>query len=147
MYLFEPRVDRNDSKHCLNCDAILSGRRKRYCSDDCRREFWAKHSWSVLRMKVIREADFTCVKCGYRPPKSNAWPEEELVVDHIEPIFAGGKEFDKNNLQVLCKKCNVEKTKKDMKRYHELRRDEQKQAHVSQYHRLTEFNTIGNSDE
>ena len=42
---------------------------------------------------------FKCLSCG-----SN----EALEVDHIKPVSSGGKtEFD--NLQILCKKCNMEK--------------------------------------
>lgn len=36
-----------------------------------------------------------------------------LIVDHIKAIALGGDEFDLNNLQTLCKKCNRLKTKDD----------------------------------
>lgn len=123
---FKPRVD-NEGIHCLNCDAVLTGRRRRYCSDKCTHEFWTKHNWGLLRQKMIIHSKFTCAKCGYhieveKDPsgrfESKYWDVvSEFIVDHIVPIFEGGEEFDEANLQVLCKECNKKKTKSDMKRY------------------------------
>jgi hypothetical protein len=41
---------------------------------------------------------------------------EALVGDHIEPISCGGEEYDLNNVQTLCVKCNKIKTREDMKK-------------------------------
>ena len=38
-----------------------------------------------------------------------------LIVDHIKPIALGGDEWDLDNLQTLCYRCNNIKTKKDLK--------------------------------
>lgn len=36
-------------------------------------------------------------------------------VDHIVPIYkAPGRKYDPTNLQSLCKKCHIEKTKRDV---------------------------------
>jgi 5-methylcytosine-specific restriction endonuclease McrA len=67
--------------------------------------------------------------CGYNPLKKrneSLNEDKELkdyscdyfdscfVADHIEPISCGGDEWDLENLQTLCIKCNKEKTKSDM---------------------------------
>ena len=40
----------------------------------------------------------------------------KLIADHIEPIALGGDEWDENNIQTLCIKCNKIKTKEDAKK-------------------------------
>lgn len=138
---FQPRVDKNGQKHCLNCDKPLTGRRWRYCSDKCGFEFWAKHNWSTLRLKMLEKSDLTCAMCGFHleKVKGEQWlwecvapPSDDriyyryndasylFIVDHIIPIYAGGPEFDEENLQVLCRKCNKKKTADDMKKYHQF---------------------------
>jgi 5-methylcytosine-specific restriction endonuclease McrA len=51
--------------------------------------------------------------------------EGNYILDHIRPIAMGGDQWARDNLQVLCEKCNKIKTAKDMgriaawKHYHE----------------------------
>ena len=33
-----------------------------------------------------------------------------MEVDHIRPLRAGGKVYDPDNLQVLCRDCHIAKT-------------------------------------
>lgn len=42
-----------------------------------------------------------------------------FTVDHIIPIALGGPMWDEKNLQVLCEKCNIKKTKKDLQKIRE----------------------------
>ena len=42
-----------------------------------------------------------------------AHPWRDFIADHIIPIALGGPEFDLNNVQLLCERCNKEKTVKD----------------------------------
>jgi hypothetical protein len=58
-----------------------------------------------LRYKVLVKYNFTCAKCGKSPAKDFG---VELQVDHIHPFSKGGK-TTLNNLQVLCKDCNLGK--------------------------------------
>jgi len=51
-----------------------------------------------------------------------------FVVDHIEPIALGGDEWDINNLQTLCLKCNKIKTSQDQTKIAKQRRIEKAQA-------------------
>jgi len=39
--------------------------------------------------------------------------DSKLIGDHIKPIALGGEEFDIDNVQTLCIKCNKLKTAKD----------------------------------
>jgi hypothetical protein len=41
---------------------------------------------------------------------------ENLVVDHIKPVFLGGA-TERNNLQCLCGKCNIAKGKRTMEEF------------------------------
>ena len=52
--------------------------------------------------------------------------DSQLVGDHIIPIALGGDEWDINNIQTLCVKCNKIKTKKDVKNIAKFRNIEKK---------------------
>jgi len=58
-----------------------------------------------LRLKIIRRDGCVCQNCGKRCSYS------EIEIDHIRPISKGGKTID-SNLQVLCVKCNRQKSNK-----------------------------------
>lgn len=81
------------------------------CSDVMRKE--NIFLWDSTKYKVLKRDNWTCAKCGWQSEskKSN---NHGLVVDHIVPIAIGGEQWDLNNLQLLCTKCNKEKTKADM---------------------------------
>lgn len=51
-----------------------------------------------IRDKIF-ERDQVCLKCG---------TSKNLTIDHVVPISKGGTN-DLDNLQTLCRKCNVEK--------------------------------------
>jgi 5-methylcytosine-specific restriction endonuclease McrA len=60
-----------------------------------------------VREAVLERCNHQCVNCG---------KEENLQIDHILPISRGGE--DKlDNLQVLCRTCNVEKGSKTMSQW------------------------------
>lgn len=54
-------------KACLNCGRDLkqpaTGRKRKFCSDECRREWWKEHSDSIQR-KESAYYEKTCVYCG-----------------------------------------------------------------------------------
>ena len=97
------------------------------CCDHCARlvsdAYWIAHSGRDLsgkdgrkcekRMtakirKRILERDKKCQFCGSL---------ENLQVDHITPWSRGGSSSD-SNLQVLCRKCNMEKGVFDNEQFH-----------------------------
>lgn len=61
-----------------------------------------------LRFEVFQRDNFTCQACG-RTPKDGV----PLEVDHIVPRSLGGSNAI-DNLQVLCKQCNIGKKNRVM---------------------------------
>lgn len=59
--------------------------------------------WRTLRHMTFHRDGFQCVKCGKRG---------RLECDHIIPREAGGTD-DLENLQTLCVRCHIKKTKGD----------------------------------
>ena len=59
--------------------------------------------WKALRRAVLDAADWTCAACG-------RYGNE---VDHLHPLQHGGKAWDRGNLQVLCRACHIEKTRRE----------------------------------
>lgn len=57
------------------------------------------------RFKVMERDDFTCVKCGRSPATEKG---VRLEVDHIIPYSKGGETVIEN-LQTLCRECNIGK--------------------------------------
>ena len=80
--------------------AIQTGRKsyqhlkKKIKSSDLRKGINLK-----IRYQVLKQAGGLCALCG----TSSA--QEVLVIDHIIPIVAGGKN-ELKNLRVLCRACN-----------------------------------------
>lgn len=73
-------------------------------------DFYESKAWKLLRAKVLKKYGRQCMKCGdsqgiiqidHIKPRSK-WPELELVFD---------------NMQVLCKPCNTEKSNKNCADY------------------------------
>jgi len=60
-----------------------------------------------IRLKILTRDCFRCVYCG-RSPATN--PGVELHLDHIIPFVDGGENTE-DNLQTLCKDCNLGKGK------------------------------------
>lgn len=64
--------------------------------------------WQRVRERIIRRDYGLCQECR-RKGMTTAGKE----VDHIVPDFKGGSDMD-DNLELLCKKCHAEKTKRDL---------------------------------
>lgn len=61
-----------------------------------------------LRTKIFERDNATCQLCGINNEKETG---VKLVIDHIIPYSRGG-ETTYDNLQVLCRKCNIKKSNK-----------------------------------
>ena len=58
--------------------------------------------WAGLRARVFRRDGYRCRACG-RPGR--------LECDHIRPLRQGGALLDPANLQSLCRRCHISKTR------------------------------------
>ena len=56
-----------------------------------------------LRFTVLKRDNYTCQSCGATPQDG-----AKLEIDHIKPIAMGGSD-DIENLQILCRECNLGK--------------------------------------
>lgn len=56
-----------------------------------------RHTPQKIRNEILKKYDNKCCECGSK---------EKLEIDHIKPIKLGGNN-DFDNLQILCKTCNI----------------------------------------
>lgn len=90
---------KGDPKHCRWCDAELTGRRKRWCSDECSNWFGRNHFWTWARNAAARRDKYLCCwrdGCGKRYAE----------VHHLTPILGrhalGGCHHHIDGLVSLC---------------------------------------------
>ena len=55
-----------------------------------------------LKQELLREQNGVCTYCGHHQPASR------FEIDHMVPVFRGGSN-DKDNLQAICRQCNLRK--------------------------------------
>lgn len=68
------------------------------------RTFLHSWEWRELRFEVLRERGARCELCGATSK------EQRIEVDHIKPLSKFWHlRLDKNNLQILCRECNMGK--------------------------------------
>lgn len=108
-------------------DRLLRENRRLFYQSELRRQvireaaieepIYKKDGTLSKRVKIV---GYTCNHC-----KCCILPHEKLDVDHIDPVRSGYSRIsqieivwsDKDNLQVLCKPCHVQKTKEDKKKW------------------------------
>ena len=72
-------------------------------------DFFKSQKWQRLRYEVLCKSNMSCELCG--ASRRNG---AELHVDHIEPrSLRPDLELEVDNLQVLCKACNLGKSNLD----------------------------------
>lgn len=70
--------------------------------------FYESKEWRALRYEALKKYGRQCLCCGGTPP------DVVLHVDHIKPRSKYPElELDINNLQILCKDCNLGKSNTD----------------------------------
>lgn len=78
----------------------------KYMSDDL---FYKSNKWREVRYIALQQSGGTCSLCGAR-----ASDGIQLHVDHIVPRSRDRrKQFDLDNLQVICSDCNLGKSNYD----------------------------------
>lgn len=99
-------------KLCGSCGKTFKarGKSKTTCSSECAEILHAERG----RWLILERDDFTCVYCGKSSPQDHT----RLHVDHVVPVFAGGRSHA-GNLITSCKPCNLEKSKRRMSKLNE----------------------------
>jgi len=95
------------------------------CSKECTEKSYKEIvvvSWEIVKYSIFKRDDYICQKCGIKTVQGYDTTKDDFPeCDHIIPVALGGREFDVNNLQTLCKKCHKEKTKVDIVKIAEYR--------------------------
>lgn len=92
------------------CGRKLSGRQKRWFSDECRESAYhhflvIKGDQQIIRYKLFLKEKGFCRNCGVYC--------ERWEADHIIPVHLGGGGCDITNYQTLCYDCHKEKSNKE----------------------------------
>lgn len=111
--------------HCYWCGTEINGRRRSYCSDKHRWEYYNAFTWSRLREKILLRDGYRCSNCGLT--------QKRLEVDHIVAVSLGGEYFDPNNLRTLCQFCHKVKTRNDIRRLHGKPIDNHPQSRLNKF--------------
>lgn len=70
--------------------------------------FYERREWKELRYKVLRKYGYKCMACGASKSEGT-----QIHVDHIKPIYTYPElALREDNLQVLCRECNLGKSNK-----------------------------------
>lgn len=90
------------------CGKTLTGKQKRWASNECRQSVYVpfailKGDTTVIRKLLFEIDNGFCRYCGVH---SNTWE-----ADHIIPVFKGGGACGLNNYQTLCLNCHKAKHK------------------------------------
>lgn len=109
---------------CCNwCGKELRGRRTRWCSRACNREYTANHRWTQAKAAAKKEAAYymcanaVATNCGgfIGPDDDCLVFTQQPDVDHIEPCLGKhgvwGCHHHQENLRILCKPCHKKVTR------------------------------------
>ena len=108
LYEERAKLPKPDGVQCIICGKKLTGRRRKYCSDECYDEWYGQigiKSWNIVRAIVLKRDNYTCQECGGKGEDGI-----RLVRHHKIPIKDGGDEFDPDNCITLCEE-NCHKSK------------------------------------
>jgi 5-methylcytosine-specific restriction endonuclease McrA len=104
-----------EQNKCPWCGNKVNNKRRKYCSDDCAKQFQNATVWNRRRdsysLRILYRDKFICQKCGELHVLINEHgiyiPIDDgmLVVHHIIPVSKGGSDHP-DNLITLCRKCH-----------------------------------------
>ena len=90
------------------------------CRPSCSAEYWGEQRPTVTEMRhlIHDEQEGMCAHCKKEIREFDAARclhiYHRYILDHIRPIAMGGDQWARENLQVLCVRCNRTKTARDM---------------------------------
>ncbi len=58
-----------------------------------------------FRERLKARYNWCCAWCG--DERNVEWTRSTLCIDHVQTRFSGGSDYDYNNFQVLCRRCNA----------------------------------------
>lgn len=107
------------------CGTEITGRRRRWATDDCK--YFAQAVWGIINghseiissYLLLYHGVVACVECGITDiytEYANGLCVSSVHKDHIVPVFKGGGGCWLSNYQYLCDICHKEKTKNDLKK-------------------------------
>lgn len=85
----------------------------------CTAEYWGRQpTIAEMRQRVLTEQQGKCAQCGQEIPaaglRKGPRTAHRCILDHVRPIAMQGDQWARDNLQVLCGRCNRIKTARDM---------------------------------
>ena len=124
---FEIRVDSNAKKIASKLGLVPEGKKVGYAKkaivawhltaiqesrtkpkEVIAKDFYSSQSWRAARFQALKKSGGRCVLCGSPPGKYS------LHVDHIKPrSLYPSRALDPDNLQCLCRDCNLGRSNKD----------------------------------
>lgn len=92
-----------DPKRCRWCDGELTGRRTRWCRDECANEYARNHWWSTASVMAKKRDGWRCVECG---------SQIGLEAHHLIPVLGrhgeSGCHHHLEGLVTLCATCHLD---------------------------------------
>ena len=102
----KPKIKNKRKQRAKTKRANKTKRLKKVCRKN--ETFYQSKEWREVRYKAFKLHGRKCLCCGESPPNT------VLHVDHIKPRSKYPElELDINNLQILCKDCNLGKSNYD----------------------------------
>jgi len=98
--------NKNGEKICVWCGGELSGRRRKWCSQECVDEYLARRSQAGMVSYVKIRDNGICAECGIDsstlkiPGRRKSWDAH-----HVIPLFEGGR-HEPDNVITLCYHCH-----------------------------------------
>ncbi|MDC7251131.1 MAG: HNH endonuclease [Sphaerochaetaceae bacterium] len=130
-----------DKKICsCGCGKKLTGRQRRWATEDCQK--FAYHvnciingdTTCIKRYLELYLGQWACKDCGvmdvYQEYK-NGMIVDGIHIDHILAVANGGGGCWLSNYQLLCVDCHKDKTKKDVRKANDNKRDNKGSSRVS----------------
>ncbi len=107
------------------CGAEITGRKRRWATDDCK--YFAQAVWAIINgysetissYLSLYHGVVACIECGLTDSYkeyANGMSVNSVHKDHIIPVFKGGGGCWLSNYQYLCDSCHKQKTKNDLKK-------------------------------
>ena len=106
-------LEHGKPKRCRWCHGGLTGRRTKWCSEECVLKYQRVWNWRAMRCLIVARDEKTCQKCDTTepppPPKNKyggySYRRDPWDVDHIIRVTDGGTD-DPDNLRLLCIPCH-----------------------------------------